>query len=198
MKSCPYYAACDGYGPADLCTTSWRKANTANPDVIEVLVHVLTEFDHYNQGDLDSTAQSRPIAKLRRYFDSKARKAEASAAYAEGAPRMVEHQRRERRSLEGRRMKERALRKKALVCLGCETNYYAIFGKTAFSVIEVHHLRPLASPQHKGATRRKDLVLLCANCHRLVHASAKRFLTLRALRELLARRPLRASLKATV
>ncbi|TPI63951.1 hypothetical protein FJ417_03345 [Mesorhizobium sp. B3-1-7] len=58
-----------------------------------------------------------------------------------------------------------------LRCEACDTdllNTYAGFGSAA---AEVHHLRPLHTLTHAAKTTLKDLALLCANCHKVVHSS---------------------------
>lgn len=65
-----------------------------------------------------------------------------------------------------------------------------LFGKTCMACgyvprvdvqLEVHHLRPLADGGERVTNVATDLVVLCANCHRLAH-SAKPPLTLEVLR----------------
>jgi 5-methylcytosine-specific restriction protein A len=36
--------------------------------------------------------------------------------------------------------------------------------------MEVHHIKPLSTLNPGGKTTLDDLALLCANCHRMVHA----------------------------
>jgi 5-methylcytosine-specific restriction protein A len=66
----------------------------------------------------------------------------------------------------------------------CAFDFEAAYGGRGREYIEVHHTLPLhASGETK--TKLSDLVLLCANCHRMVHRSAP-WLTPDALRALLA------------
>jgi 5-methylcytosine-specific restriction protein A len=77
------------------------------------------------------------------------------------------------------------LKKHARVhCQVCAFDFEAAYGGRGREYIEVHHTLPLhASGETK--TKLSDLVLLCANCHRMVHRSAP-WLTPDALRALLA------------
>jgi 5-methylcytosine-specific restriction protein A len=58
---------------------------------------------------------------------------------------------------------------------------------TAAGFIEVHHLLPLHTLKPGSRTRMHDLAVVCANCHRMIHAKSK-WLTLVQLKELLAER----------
>ncbi|EPZ0876776.1 HNH endonuclease [Pseudomonas aeruginosa] len=51
-------------------------------------------------------------------------------------------------------------------------------------MIEVHHIRPLHTLEPNPKTRLDDLTLLCANCHRVVHAS-RHWLSLAELKSVL-------------
>ncbi|WP_209323178.1 HNH endonuclease [Brevibacterium renqingii] len=57
---------------------------------------------------------------------------------------------------------------KKIECEVCGFDYSIIYGDRGDGYIEVHHVLPLhASGQ--TITRLGDLVLLCANCHRMIH-----------------------------
>lgn len=53
----------------------------------------------------------------------------------------------------------------ALFCEACNFSFKKIYG---FDYIEAHHILPL----YKGerVTRKTDLMMLCANCHRAIHS----------------------------
>ncbi|MEO5325233.1 HNH endonuclease [Mesorhizobium sp. CC13] len=53
--------------------------------------------------------------------------------------------------------------------------------------IEVHHLQPLHTLVDGGKTRLGDLVLVCSNCHRMIHRQ-KEWLIPTALRQMLSQR----------
>jgi len=52
---------------------------------------------------------------------------------------------------------------------GCGFDFLAMYGSLGRGYAEVHHLRGLASRQHSRRTRLGDLVIVCANCHRMIH-----------------------------
>lgn len=52
---------------------------------------------------------------------------------------------------------------------GCGFCFEDVYGKAARGVIQVHHLEPLSSRRTPTPTRLQDLVLVCANCHSMIH-----------------------------
>lgn len=72
-------------------------------------------------------------------------------------------------------------------CEVCGFDFESFYGARGQEYIEVHHTLPLhASGERK--TQLKDLILLCANCHRMIHRSAP-WLTPDGLRTLLVTPP---------
>ena len=71
------------------------------------------------------------------------------------------------------RSKGAVLRKKksvsSLLCEICDFSFSEAYGKIAAEYCEVHHLVPLAESRTQRRTLLKDLAVLCANCHRVVH-----------------------------
>jgi 5-methylcytosine-specific restriction protein A len=72
-----------------------------------------------------------------------------------------------------------------LACEACDFDFNDRYGEHGRGFIEVHHLLPLHALSPGSRTRLQDLAILCANCHRMVHAKSK-WLTLLQLKELLA------------
>lgn len=57
----------------------------------------------------------------------------------------------------------------SLFCENCGFSFEAGYGDVGRGMIEVHHRKPLASLLPNTMTTLADLMLLCANCHRVVH-----------------------------
>lgn len=72
-----------------------------------------------------------------------------------------------------------------LECEACSFDFFATYGPRGAGYIEAHHTNPIHAMQKGSVTKAADLALLCANCHRMVHAS-KPWLTLEQLRALVA------------
>jgi len=100
--------------------------------------------------------------------DSKPSLAELSAD--ETKRRLVSHYRVER---DRRISREKVARFKfehgSVFCEACKFQFEESYGDYAKDVIDVHHIRPLASLLPNTLTRLSDLMLLCPNCHRVVH-----------------------------
>jgi 5-methylcytosine-specific restriction enzyme A len=87
----------------------------------------------------------------------------------EGRLLVRRHRERERNSRVVRQRREQfAAANGRLFCEACGFEPGA-YGDRADGVIECHHIRPLSEGGERR-TRLEDLLLLCANCHRAVHA----------------------------
>ena len=83
------------------------------------------------------------------------------------------HMRRERSRKLVSDKKQRVLKDKGkLVCEACEFDFGAVYGERGAGFIEVHHTVPLHTLTASRKNRLDDLTLLCANCHRMVHAKS--------------------------
>lgn len=71
-----------------------------------------------------------------------------------------------------------------LSCEACGFDFGLSYGSRGAGFIECHHTRPLSKLQPGAVTRLDELVLLCSNCHRMVHRRAP-WLTMGQLRDLL-------------
>src|SRR5215471_5970457 len=55
-------------------------------------------------------------------------------------------------------------------CSVCGFNFGRVYGERGAGFIEVHHLRPVSDLKKKTAIDpKKDMTVLCSNCHRMVH-----------------------------
>ena len=105
------------------------------------------------------------------------------------------HRTRERNRELIRKKREAVLRETGrLACEACGFDFNATYGAHGTGFIEVHHVLPLHTLKPGSRTRLQDLAVLCANCHRMVHAKSK-WLSLLELKELLAERNRTATAK---
>ncbi|WOT12653.1 HNH endonuclease [Leptospira interrogans] len=51
--------------------------------------------------------------------------------------------------------------------------------------IHVHHIRPIAKAGKTSVNPRTDMVVLCANCHAMVHRSRQNILSVEELKEII-------------
>lgn len=73
-----------------------------------------------------------------------------------------------------------------LECAGCDLDFADKYGSIADRIVDVHHTKPVHTLKPGDKTSPKDLVLLCASCHRAVHAQ-KHWLNVAELRQQLGK-----------
>lgn len=118
-------------------------------------------------------------------WESDADALDADFEAEEGSPLLVRHYRRERnRTIRKRKLAAVKAAGIPLACEVCEFHFGATYGEVGDGYIEVHHVLPLHA-SGPTTTRLADLVLLCSNCHRMIHR-ARPWLAPEELRERLA------------
>jgi putative restriction endonuclease len=60
-----------------------------------------------------------------------------------------------------------------IYCEVCGFDFYQIYGELGDGYIEGHHVIPISELNEGDKTRVEDIVMLCANCHRIIHQNAK-------------------------
>ncbi len=68
-----------------------------------------------------------------------------------------------------RRLRDAAISIHGRNCMGCGFNFDERYGGYAGGYVEVHHCMPLAEFGVRETDPTRDLAVLCANCHRMVH-----------------------------
>jgi len=88
----------------------------------------------------------------------------------EGKPIWRLHKSRERDSKLVRKKKEEALKNAGkLECEVCQMDFEKTYGAIGYGFAECHHVNPLAFRNENEETKLKELAILCANCHRMIH-----------------------------
>jgi len=162
-----------------------------NPNGVNLKLANLAHFDPAYAGTGMARASKRDREVFETYANSRAELVEIAAEIrsmaVEGtAPVAPEPDEDEADATEGRllyrrhRLRERdpkiVKRKKAavlkstgrLACEACDLDFGERYGQRGEGFIECHHTQPLAE-SGETVTRLDDLVLLCSNCHRMVH-----------------------------
>ncbi|MFX0544769.1 HNH endonuclease [Roseovarius sp. S1116L3] len=81
------------------------------------------------------------------------------------------HRTRERDTSIVKRKKAKVLTKNGLLaCEACGFDFAEVYGERGDGFIECHHTKPVSELKPDEKTKISDLALLCANCHRMVHA----------------------------
>lgn len=87
----------------------------------------------------------------------------------EGGVVMRLHKRYERDAKLIKRKRKAAAAMGALTCQVCDFDFEAKYGDLGAGYIEVHHIKPVHTLAAGTKVKLDDLVLLCANCHRMAH-----------------------------
>ncbi len=122
---------------------------------------------------------ARAIRKVLKSMESGATPWEGSAdnvepevaEAAEGAlvTRVHRYRERDRKIVENK--KKQFLKKHArLYCEACNFDFAAAYGDRGEGFIECHHTVPVSEMKPGDKTKLSDLALVCANCHRMIHA----------------------------
>jgi 5-methylcytosine-specific restriction protein A len=82
------------------------------------------------------------------------------------------HKMRERNKGLVRKKKAQVIQKFGrLRCEVCGFDFAKVYGELGEGFIECHHTKPLSELSPVGKTALRDLALVCANCHRILHRS---------------------------
>lgn len=142
-----------------------------------------------NEKELNGAAES-----IRSFISSAHIDAEAKKPVPDGVDEADEgriltrvHTSRERNPKLVKRKKEKFLREQGrLYCEVCSFDFETAYGERGAGFIECHHTKPVSELRPGERTKVDDLVLLCSNCHRMVHRN-RPWLSVRQLRELISR-----------
>ncbi len=71
-------------------------------------------------------------------------------------------------------------------CMACGFDFEEFYGERGKDYIEVHHIVPLASrDQQIDIDPKTDLVVVCSNCHRMIHRRKNDILTVEGLKKII-------------
>lgn len=95
---------------------------------------------------------------------------EDDEGFSEGREILRQHIARERNTTLSKKAKERfALEHGRLYCEVCGFDYENVYGALGRNYIEAHHIRPVSTMTDGEKTKIEDLIMVCANCHRMLH-----------------------------
>ncbi len=88
----------------------------------------------------------------------------------EGQRKLAKHLRIERNSTLIKKIKQAALvANPYLNCKLCGFSFYKKYGDVGLGFIEAHHIKQLSEREDEKVTSQKDIILVCSNCHRMLH-----------------------------
>lgn len=102
--------------------------------------------------------------------------------------RLVTHRRREAKLRNAKINEALAANDGKLECEvpGCEFDFLLHYGQIGYGYAHVHHRIPLSQAKQGGQkTALKDLAIVCANCHSMIHKGGE----CRDMRTLISRKP---------
>ena len=106
-------------------------------------------------------------------------------SYPEGKAKLKLHLQRERNQQLVRQAKKLYKKKHPdMKCQICGFSFKEKYGKIGEDYLEVHHIIPVSNLQDDGVTKLEDIILICANCHRMIHRK-RPCLDIESLRKLL-------------
>ena len=159
------------YPIENLCLSVWNEFYKANP---ELNIKVKTELSAIDKVWL---AQDFHLFVHREILDLYKSKNKSIQIVEEDEPTAIEgnsvlaqHMRYERNSSFIQGIKKKALTEnKMLNCQICGFSFIEKYGQIGEGFIEAHHKNPLFETKGKIKTKREDILLVCSNCHRMLH-----------------------------
>lgn len=102
--------------------------------------------------------------------------------YIEGAKTMIYTTKYER----DRNAREQVVNIHGTSCMACGFNFQRVYGDWGKDFIHVHHLKPISSyGGGQGVNPETDFIVLCPNCHAMVHRKRNNVLGLEELKKLI-------------
>lgn len=81
-----------------------------------------------------------------------------------------------------RYLRETAIKIQGYECKICGFDFEKFYGTVGHEYIEVHHIRPLCEGEQTPDPK-NDLIVVCSNCHKMIHRNKNRTLSPTELRE---------------
>ncbi|WP_189338109.1 EVE domain-containing protein [Bacillus wiedmannii] len=137
------------------------------------------EYNHYSNEMKDSENLRQLYEKVKSDIESQEVE---EGARLEGT-KVSYHMDKYERNSENR---VKAIEIHGLNCCACGFNFEEVYGERGEGFIEIHHIKPLSTLEEAVLIDpERDLVPLCANCHRMVHRKKDEVLTIEELKALL-------------
>lgn len=90
--------------------------------------------------------------------------------FSEGKLLLAKHIRRERNQYLITKAKRNFINENGhLYCEACGFDFEEKYGELGCGFIEAHHTKPVSQMQEGEKTKLEDIVMLCSNCHSMVH-----------------------------
>lgn len=104
------------------------------------------------------------------YHEMKFQDEDDEVVCIEGREKYLLHKKKERRHELIALVKNKMyLKNPDLPCFVCNFSFSKRYGKHGEKFIEAHHLIPISELTEETVTREEDIVLVCSNCHKMIH-----------------------------
>jgi hypothetical protein len=181
----PLKEACNRLGLADWYDGKpYQDSRRLDAAIVETLLHEIMRVNPEPQGKLGKLPKTRPTTGRGRPSPSAPPRRPGGREFDEGGIREITLELRKRDP----RLRAQALAEYGHVCRACKCDFVDIYGELGEGYIEVHHLVPLSEP---GGTRKstvKEVDVVCANCHRMLHRTDRVPISVDDLRTIIERR----------
>jgi predicted HNH restriction endonuclease len=88
-----------------------------------------------------------------------------------------------------KKSRDKAVAIHGYACMVCNFNFSKVYGTWGEGYVHVHHLYPLSIQKERGLVNPKtDLVVVCANCHSMIHRKKDKVLTIKELKAFMKKR----------
>ena len=87
------------------------------------------------------------------------------------------------------KLRSQAIKIHGLSCMACKLNFKDTYGDWGTGYIHVHHVKPVADAGVREVNAKTDLIVLCANCHAMVHRRRYQTLSLDELNKIIRLNP---------
>ncbi len=83
--------------------------------------------------------------------------------------------------------RSKAIKIHGLKCKICGFDFSKVYGDIGKGFIEIHHIKPLSSLDEEVIINpEKDLVPVCANCHRMIHRTRYKTFSIQEIRDMIS------------
>ena len=144
--------------------------------------------------ELKLRGNSNYVIDISQYINNYAEKDitrfEQSYSASEGDRKLQSHYKIERSPMLIKRFKQyRAELDKDLKCEICGFSFRETYGVLGQGFIEAHHVEPISQRKENKETTFEDLIIVCSNCHRMLHRKlyGKEYLSISELKQIVKR-----------
>lgn len=153
------------------CPQQWWHPQASGIRIRDEVLSTLTEL--WTEVTRDYDYPGNPEESV--YYDNE------TIGITEGAKKLVYTTRYERDP----KVRREFLKGRHLKCEVCGFDFEEVYGKLGAGYIEVHHKKPVSEGEHITDLK-TDLVMLCSNCHRMIHRGKDHMITVEELKSIIS------------